>query len=270
MILVRLTINFVPLKKVSATFSFRSFSSMVLVLGICSSLYAQTIKVAAAANLQSVIKILGNDFKKRYNITIEPIVGSSGKLIAQISNGAPYDVFLSADMDFPEKLAKEGFAARQPVVYALGSLIICSNQIIGLKNWDKLIVTDKIEKIAIANAATAPYGRAAEETLKKLNISDWVRPKLVYGESISQVNTYITTGAVTLGFTTQSLVMDPDNKTKLYWQLIDPNNYAPIQQGMVLLKDKPGADAKSAQQFYNYMLSTPAKNILKRYGYILP
>src|SRR5580693_305235 len=90
--------------------------------------FAQNLKVAVAANLQSVIKVLGQDFKQKSGIQIEPIVGSSGNLAAQIRNGAPYDVFLSADMTFPETLFKEGFTTKKPVVYAQGSLIICSNQ----------------------------------------------------------------------------------------------------------------------------------------------
>lgn len=238
-------------------------------VAITSNAQAQTIKVAAAANLQSVINVLGKDFQQKTGINVESIIGSSGKLVAQISNGAPYDVFLSADMDFPSKLAKDGFADKPPVVYALGSLIICSTQNIDLKNWAGLITTGKVNKIAIANATIAPYGRAAEETLKKINVLDKVKPKMVYGESISQVNTYITTGVATLGFTTQSLVMDPANKTKLSWLLIDPEMYAPIQQGMVLLKHKNGTSVP-ATKFYQYMLSTSAKSILKKYGYIIP
>jgi len=239
----------------------------ILLIAFSITAHAQTIKVAAAANLQSVINVLANDFKKRTGITVDPIIGSSGKLVAQISNGAPYDVFLSADTEFPQKLDKDGFAEKPPVVYALGSLIICSNQNIDLKNWTKVIVSDKVEKVAIANATIAPYGRAAEECLKKNNLMDRVKAKLVYGESISQVNTYITTGVVTVGFTTQSLVKDPANTTKLYWHPLDRKSYAPIEQGMVLLKKS--ADKVSAQKFYDYMLSAPAKSILKKYGYII-
>jgi molybdate transport system substrate-binding protein len=242
---------------------------IILFTGVVSVASAQTIKVVAAANLQSVIQVLGKDFQQKSGITIEPIIGSSGKLVAQISNGAPYDVFLSADMDFPAKLAKNGFTDRPPVVYAMGSLIICSTQNTGLKNWTRQIITNKVNKIAIANPAIAPYGRAAEEALQKLNLWDKVKPKMVYGESISQVNTYITTGVATLGFTTQSLVMDPANTTKLHWQRIDPKTYAPIQQGIVLVKRKGGVSAQ-AVKFYKYMLSAPAKKILKQYGYITP
>jgi molybdate transport system substrate-binding protein len=227
--------------------------------------FAQNLKVAVAANLQAVIKVLGQDFKQKTGITIEPIVGSSGNLTTQIKNGAPYDVFLSADMGFPETIFKEGFSARKPVVYAQGSLIICSSRDIGFENWERLLMTERIKKIAVANPAIAPYGKAAEETLKDKGILNDIKSKIVYGESISQVNTYITTGVVEVGFTTRALVKDPANKIQLYWKVIDPKTYAPIEQGMVLLKH---ADTNAdAEKFYQYILGPVAKAIFVEYGY---
>src|ERR1700743_2779893 len=103
------------------------------------SSFAQNLKVAAAANLQSIIGVLQKDFKQKSGIDIDPIVGSSGKLVAQIRNGAPFDVFLSADMSFPDALYKESLSAKAPVVYAYGSLIICSTQDIGFENWERTL-----------------------------------------------------------------------------------------------------------------------------------
>jgi molybdate transport system substrate-binding protein len=227
--------------------------------------FGQNIKVAVAANLQAVIKVLGQDFKQKTGLTIEPIVGSSGNLTTQIRNGAPYDVFLSADMGFPETLFKYGFSTKKPVVYAQGSLIICSNQDIGFENWERSLMTHRIKKIAIANPAIAPYGKAAEEALKDKGILNDIKSKIVYGESISQVNTYITTGVVEVGFTTQALVKDPANKTRLYWKIIDPKTHTPIEQGMVLLKH---ANANTdAEKFYQYILSPAAKAVFREYGY---
>ena len=230
-----------------------------------SQAFAQNLKVAVAANLQSVIKVLGQDFKQKTGIQIEPIVGSSGNLTAQIRNGAPYDVFLSADMTFPETLFKDGFTTKKPVIYAQGTLIICSSQDIGFENWERVLMTERIKKIAIANPAIAPYGKAAEESLKDKGILNDIKSKIVYGESISQVNTYITTGVAEVGFTTQALVKDPANKTQLYWKAIDPKTYAPIEQGMVLLKH--ASDRPDAEKFYQYILSPAAKAIFQEYGY---
>jgi molybdate transport system substrate-binding protein len=234
-------------------------------LSFITPAFAQNIKVAVAANLSAVIKALGQDFKQKSGITIEPIVGASGNLATQVKNGAPFDVFLSADMDFPGTLFKDGFSSKKPVVYAQGSLIICSSQDIGFDNWERLLLTERIKKIAIANPAIAPYGKAASEVLKQKGILDNVTNKIVTGESISQVNTYITTGVVEVGFTTQALVKDPASKVKLYWAVIDPKSYAPIEQGMVLLKH--GESNADAQKFYQYILSPAAKAIFKEYGY---
>src|SRR5579859_3871227 len=226
---------------------------------------AQELKVAVAANLQGVIKVLSKDFKQKTGIDIQPIVGSSGNLTTQIKNGAPFDLFLSADMIFPENLAKEGFSTKEPAVYAYGSLIICSTQNIGFENWERLLLSGRIKKIAIANPTIAPYGKAAEESLKLKGVLSDIQSKLVTGESISQVNTYITTGTVDVGFTTRALVKDAEGKTTLYWKEIDPKSYTPIKQGMIIIKHTK--DNTDALKFYDYMLSPAAKAILKEYGY---
>ncbi|ASU32219.1 molybdate ABC transporter substrate-binding protein [Mucilaginibacter xinganensis] len=236
-------------------------------LFLVSPVFAQNLKVAVAANLQAVIKVLQSDFKSKTGITIDAISGSSGNLANQVKNGAPYDVFLSADMSFPELLFKEGFSAKKPAVYAQGSLVICSSQDIGFENWERVLLTERIKKIAIANPAIAPYGKAAEEALKKKGILDDIKQKIVTGESIAQINTYIITGVVDVGFTTQALVKDPANKKPLYWKIIDPKLYAPIEQGMVILKH--GAANPAAEKFYHYILSPAAKTIFEKYGYHL-
>ena len=239
------------------------FLFFFLLISITS--FAQGLKVAAAANLQSIIKVLGADFTKRTGIEIEPIIGSSGNLSAQITNGAPFDLFLSADMSFPQKLYDAGFATAKPVVYASGSLIICSTKNLEFDNWERMLLTPAIKKIAIANPAIAPYGKAAEEALTLKGIASEIKSKIVQGESISQVNTYITTGNVDVGFTTQALVKDLAGKQTIYWKAIDPKSYSPIQQGIVILKHADGNE--NALKFYRYILSADAKKIFKEYGY---
>jgi molybdate transport system substrate-binding protein len=240
-----------------------TITTVCLLLNISS--FAQALKVAVAANLQGVIKVLQKDFMKRTGIEIEPIVGSSGNLAAQIRNGAPYDVFLSADMNFPEMLYTDGFSLKEPTVYAYGNLIICSTQNIGFNNWERLLLSARIKKIAIANPTIAPYGKAAEESLKLKGILNDIKPKIVSGESIAQVNTYITTGVVDVGFTTRALVKDAEGKTTLYWKEINPKTYTPIKQGMIIIKQTK--ENANAFKFQEYMLSSPAKAILKEYGY---
>jgi len=236
---------------------------LLALLLISVSSFAQNLKVATAANLQGIIKVLGEDFTKKTGIGIDPIVGSSGNLVAQIKNGAPFDVFLSADMGFPQSLFADGFTLQKPVVYASGSLIICSTQNLGFENWERLLLTERVKKIAIANPKIAPYGKAAEESLQQKGVLSEIKSKTVYGESISQVNTYITTGSVDVGFTTQALIKD--SKTTLYYKVIDPKTYSPIEQGIVILKHAEGN--ANAEKFYQYILSTDAKRIFKEYGY---
>jgi len=238
---------------------------ILLCLFLSAQSFAQGLKVAVAANLQGVIKVLQKDFKQKTGIEIQPIIGSSGNLSAQIKNGAPFNVFLSADMTFPETLYKEGFATKEPAVYAYGSLIICSTQDIGFENWERELMSPRVKKIAIANPKIAPYGKAAEEALKHKGILDDIQSKIVNGESIAQVNTYITTGVVDAGFTTQALIKDSEGKVKLYWKVIDPKIYVPIKQGMIIIKATKETD--NAEKFYQYMTSPDAKKILKEYGY---
>lgn len=235
----------------------------LLLLPFCT--FAQDLKVAVAANLQGVIKVLGGDFARKTKINIQPIIGASGNLTNQIKNGAPFDIFLSADMSFPQELEKTGFTVSEPVVYALGSLIICSNQNLDLSHWEQLLQNNSTKKIAVANPATAPYGKAAKEVLERKNLLQKIQSKIVYGESISQVNTYISTGVVEIGFTTEALISDAANKQKLYWKKINITDYQSIQQGMVILKH--AANNPQSRQFFKYMQSASAKNILKKYGY---
>lgn len=245
----------------------KKINLLILCILLSASALAQSLKVAVAANLQSVIKVLGADFKSKTGIVVEPIIGSSGNLVAQIKNGAPFDVFLSADMGFADVLYNDGFASDKAVVYALGSLVVCSTQNIDVKHWETLILKRDVKKLTIANPDIAPYGKAAKEALTALNLMNKISAKLVTGESISQVNTYIFNGVVTLGFTSQSFIYDSGQRKKLYWAAVDPKLYGPIEQGMVILKHGKTNRAIEAEKFYKYLLSPSAKAIFKKYGY---
>ncbi|MES2268059.1 MAG: molybdate ABC transporter substrate-binding protein [Bacteroidota bacterium] len=230
-----------------------------------TNIHAQKITVAIAANLQPVMNDLQRDFKTRTKIDVAVISGSSGNLATQIRNGAPYDIFMSADKQFAEALQKDGFTFNNAVVYAQGVLIIAGTQNLNFNDWNALLLRDDIRKIAIGNPAIAPYGKAAQQALKKAGVYDKVKSKFVFGESITQINTYITTGVVSVGFTTLSLIKDANNKKKLYYKVINPKDYEPIEQAMVMLKSTK--DKPAAEKFYRYILSEPAKTIFKAYGY---
>ena len=232
--------------------------------------FAQPLRIAVAANAQAVIKLLQADFKKRTGISTEAIVGASGKLSTQIENGAPFDVFLSADMEFPQQLYKKGLTLNKPKVYAQGILIVCSSNGNVAANWQRLISSGGAGKIAIANPKTAPYGKAAEEALAYYDLTARAKPNLVYGESISQVNTYITTGVVGVGFTTEAFLYERESGDAFKWMRVDPKSYDKIEQGMVVLNHAKKANAKGAMKFADYMSSAPAKGILKQNGYTIP
>lgn len=246
----------------------------ILILLFCITAYtplsAQILRVAVAANAQTLIKRLQADFNKKTGIKIEAIVGASGKLTTQIMNGAPYDVFLSADTEFPGQLYAKGFGLQNPKIYALGSLIICGNAKLDLKNWQNASLDAKVGRLAIANPKTAPYGKAAEEALAYYKLTDKITSKLVYAESISQVNTYIQTGAVGLGFTTESFLYDNVDQSKLKWTRIDSKSYQKIEQGAILLAYAKKGMLKEATKFYEYLSSPSARNIIRKSGYHLP
>jgi molybdate transport system substrate-binding protein len=243
-------------------FIFFSFISLAAL-----SSFAQPVRVAVAANAQFVLKKLASDFRKKTGIPVEVISGASGKLAVQIRNGAPYDIFLSADMEFAQDLSTEGLALTKPRVYALGSLIVCSATISDLKNWKSYITGKTSGKIAVANPKVAPYGRAAVEALNHYNIYQPVTDKLVIAESISQVNTYVLQKVVNLGFTTQSLVYELPSSQRFHWQKVDPSVYAPIAQGAVLLKYAKNRNYVNNKRFFDYLFSAGAKAIFRQFGY---
>lgn len=228
---------------------------------------AQPIRVAVAANAQYVLQQLKSDFQKKTGIAVEIISGSSGKLTTQIKNGAPYDIFLSADMDFVQTVYKSGLALTKPRVYALGSLIVCSATGADLNNWKTIATKHRAGKVAIANPDLAPYGKAAEQSLNHYGLYQKISPQLVFAESISQVNTYVLTKVVALGFTTASLVYEIPSTVNFKWIRIDPSAYSPIQQGAVLLKHAKNSNYIGNKRFYAYLFSPAAKAIFKKYGY---
>jgi molybdate transport system substrate-binding protein len=228
------------------------------------------VSVAVAANVQFAMQQLKAQFEKETGIELDVSIGSSGKFTTQIEQGAPFDVFVSADVSYPTTLYKEGLTADSPKVYANGSLVLWTARTDLKPVADcKLLLTDDIKKIAIANPKTAPYGVAAVEALKYYSLYDQVQPKLVYGESIAQTNQYITTLSADIGFTAKSVVLADEMKGEGSWVDIDPKAYSPIAQAAVVLKHGKDTNADAAQKFYNYLYSDEAKTILKQYGYIV-
>lgn len=231
-------------------------------------LQAQPLRIAVAANAQFVMEKLRTEFQKKAGISVESIVSSSGKLTTQIQQGAPFDVFLSADMSYPETLYKEGLTQSAPAIYAYGTLVLWTTGKWPLANDLKVLQNPVVRHIAIANPAKAPYGEAAESVLKKANMLEAIRSKIVYGESISQVNQYILSGSAEMGFTAKSVVLDSTLNNRGRWIELPNRSYSPIAQGVVVLKRT--TQSKAAQQFVQFLRSSTARRILQKYGYRLP
>ncbi len=233
-----------------------------------STLIANEINIAVASNVSYAIDELKREFKKENpDIKVQVILGSSGKLTAQIKNGAPYGLFMSANMKYPDALYSDKIAITKPVIYAQGSLAYLSTKALDYTKGISLLSSDKIDKIAIANPKTAPYGIAAVEALKNAKIYDSVKSKFVYGESISQTITYAVMAA-DIGLVAKSSLYSPKMrhyKKGINWSPVDPKLYTPIDQGLVLLKNRK-SDSRY-KLFYDFILSDKAKTIFKKYGY---
>lgn len=239
---------------------------LIYCFSACQSKPSNTLKIATAANMQFAMDSLIDVFQQKTNIECETIVASSGKLTAQIMAGAPFDIFISADIKYPNTLFEKGFALEKPKIYANGTLVLWTN----LENTEPsiaLLSNKEIKHITIANPKTAPYGFAAEEFLNKMGILDSLKQKVVFGESISAVNRYIYSRSADVGFTAKSVVLSPQMKNQGKWLELDPTLYSPIEQGALLLKSSNQENSENAKKFYEFLFSEEAKNILNKYGY---
>ena len=236
-----------------------------------STLHAGEISIAVAANVSYAIDALKKEFNVIYPETkVQVILGSSGKLTAQIRHDAPYSLFMSANMKYPEALYSEKIAVTKPVVYAQGALAYLSVNKQDFSKGTMLLKEDNLTKIAIANPQTAPYGVAAVEALKNANVYDAIKDKFVYGESISQTVVYATTAA-DIGMIAKSSLFSPQMahfKEGINWSDVDETLYTPISQGIVILKK--GENSSEVKAFYDFILSDKAKVIMKNFGYKVP
>lgn len=225
----------------------------------CQRNQKETLKIAYASNMQYVIKDLAEEFSKIHSIECDLIKGSSGRIYAQIKQGAPYDIFISANTLYPQKLSNDDLLLSFPLDFAIGQLILWSS-----KKIDSMSLINH-SKIGIPNPKFAPYGMAASIYLKNTNQLSAIKQKLIYAESVSQVNQFINTKSVDIGFTSQS-VLYSKIKDKGYWEYIDPDLYPPIKHSIAILKKN--SNLEMSQIFLEFMFSEEAESILKSYGYL--
>jgi molybdate transport system substrate-binding protein len=243
---------------------------LLSLLFAAATLAAGEINIAVAANVSYAIDELKAEFAKVSPDTkVQVTLGSSGKLTAQIKNGAPYGLFMAANMKYPEALHADKIAVTKPVVYAQGALAYLSAKKTDFSKGIKLAADARIKKIAVANPKTAPYGKAAVEAMKNGSVYEAAEKKFVYAESISQTVAYAVTAADVGFIAKSSLYSDKmaQYKEGVNWAPVDPKLYTPIKQGIVILKN--GADNAEYRAFYDFILSDKAKTIFKDYGYIV-
>ncbi len=232
--------------------------------------WAQTTTVAVAANMKDAFGEISAAFKVAGNPDMRIVYGSSGNFTAQIMNGAPFNLFISADEYFPLQLFQRGKTLDDGVVYAIGQLAIISKNSAGIRlseNKAELIkAINKANKIAIAKPDLAPYGKAAVEYLKAEGLWSIAKDKLIYADNVGIATMYVVTGAADLGFTAISLAKSAEVSKETNFMLVNSKLYEPIKQRMVLMKGAP----QEAVSFYRFMQSAQAKLILQKYGYSTP
>src|SRR6266849_8734822 len=214
---------------------------------------------------------LAERYEKQVPVKISVTYGSSGNFFSQIQNGAPFDLFFSADIDYPRKLEAAGLAEPGTLYeYAVGRIVIWmpaeSRVDLAKLGW-KALLTNDVQKIAIANPAHAPYGRAAVAALQEAGIYEQVRAKLGYGENISQAAQFVQSGNAQAGIVALSLATSPAMKDGKRWE-IPAEMHSPIQQGAIVLKDARNSDA--ARSFLEFVKSATGRAILAKYGFEFP
>ena len=241
-----------------------------LLLVFAQSVSAQQTTVAVAANMKDAFAEIDAAFRATGKPQIRVVYGSSGNFAAQILNGAPFSLFISADERFPMELYKQGKTLDTGTVYAIGKLALIAKTSSGIALTDNKAeiarAIAKANKVAIAKPELAPYGKAAVEYLKAEGLWDLAKDKLIYGDNIGVATMYVLTGGADIGFTALSLAKSPEVAKETNFLLVNSKFYEPIKQRMVLIK---GA-SQEAISLYQFMQSAQAKLILQKYGYLTP
>lgn len=228
--------------------------------------------VAAAADLKFAMDELVSAFgKARSDITVSVSYGSSGNFLSQIQNGAPFDLFFSADIEYPRRLAEAGLAAKgSEFRYAVGRIVVWvpAASRVPVERGVQALITPEVRRIAIANPRHAPYGRAAEAALRKLGVYDAVKDKLVFGENVAQTAQFVQSGAADAGIIALSLAIAPALAKEGRYYEVPLDAYPRMDQGGIVL-DR-ARDPEAAGAFRDFVLGSEGRAALKRYGFFLP
>jgi molybdate transport system substrate-binding protein len=241
--------------------------SLVLLVLVVTPALGEQVLVAVAANFVPPFREVATEFEKATGHNVQIAAGSSGNFYAQIKNGAPFDVFFSADNERPKLLEEEGLGVKGTrFTYAIGRLVLWSPDPNLVKGQDTLR-SQKFKHLAVANPKTAPYGVAAMQAMQKLGIWESIQPRLVMGEGLGQTMGFIESGNAELGFLALSQVLDPKITGKGGRWDVPVDLHEPIQQDVVLLTK--GKDNPAAKALMEFVSRSQATAIIERYGYEL-
>ena len=246
-----------------------NYAALVAVFFFQQVGYSQ-ITVATAANMKFAMEELRVDFSAIKGIEVKAVYGSSGKLVTQIKNGAPFDIFVSADVGYADSAVKWGYAASNPKIYAFGKLALWTMKNLDLKKGLSVLADSGIGKIAIGDPKVTVYGPASIEAMKKAGVYDKVKAQFVFADNIGQVAEFIVTQSADIGLTAMSIAISEPMHGNGTWVAVDSSLYPPIGQASIMLKYGDDNNPEITRAFYEYLYSEKARGILKRYGYSLP
>ncbi len=247
----------------------RLFPLALLALLLGRSALAGTLTIAAASDLKFAMAEVVEQFRSdRPDDRIEVIYGSSGKFATQIANGAPFDMYFSADIAYAQKLEQQGLTAGAARPYALGRIVLWSLDPELARTPLKELPQASFRRFAIANPRHAPYGLRAQEALEHQQIWDTLQPRIVLGENIAHTAQFVDSGGAEAGIVALALVLSPAMADKGVWTLIPAEWHEPLAQGFVITAR--AADNPLATAFADYMGSEPARVVMRRYGFVLP
>ncbi|GAB2894856.1 molybdate ABC transporter substrate-binding protein [Uliginosibacterium flavum] len=249
-------------------FAMKKLFSLLMLVGLAAPVLADEVKVAVAANFTAPMQKIAVEFEKDTGHKALVSTGATGAFYAQIKNGAPFEVFLSADDEAPAKLEAEGVGVKgRRFTYAYGRLVLWSAKPGFVDAKGEVLKKGDFNKLALANPKTAPYGLAALEVMKKLGVQEALQPKIVQGENISQTFQFVSTGNAEVGFVALSQVwQDGVLKSGSAW-IVPADQHTPIRQDAILLAKGEGKPA--AEALLKYLKSDKAKAVIKSYGYEL-
>lgn len=245
-----------PILLVCLVFAFSRFS------------FAQELTVAAAADLQFAMQQVSSQFQHETGKTVKVIYGSSGAFFQQIQNGAPFDMFFSANLDFPKNLESAGLVESGSYYqYAKGRIVlwILNDSKVDTDRGIKALLDPNVKKIAVANPLHAPYGQAAVAAMQKEGIYEKVKDKFVLGENISQTASFVVSGAADVGVIALSLAMSPTLKDRGRYVEIPAGEYPPIEQACVILRSSKNKE--TARQFLAFIKTSAVADTLRKYGF---